>query len=600
MKKEWGYYWKSKTFRNYLVSFVGIFLLLLGIVGIWIVGKLNRNMRAEEERLIRSKLYTVVQDMEKQSELMHEVATEIASFPKYQFKNLKKSKYQEIDMLESLKQYDNVCQICDFLFIRYKESEMLFMSAGNSKSLEVYLEKNFAEELHPEILDHMLISCQGEGKRIEVVSAGTNVLFLYSLEQYSVQSGQHAVLVFHVSQDTLKERIETIVGRMDGSIHMHYKDQHLIGQNCDGQIEKNWDESYIKQTSLEGNYTVWYDKEEMSSSIWDNVFSVKELAFILCGLFGFLLLGILIAWWNFKPVRRIAEKLGVEIGGDNSADWTSIERLIESLLKGSERDGELLKTQYQILREQTIQLILSGKYSDRAKEYMTILNIRMDADVYGVIRCVLKNEFRQEELGKTLYREVKELASEGISLYPCWDNQGDFYVLAAAEERYQLEDISELLRALFEAKEIQVKISIQGAYKSLEDIGRSQGKQEYIHKCENLSGKQNHTALQVVKYIEENCTNYELSLDFIAQEFEITPSYLCRLIKMETGRSYKEYLTELRMECAKRMLKNSSVSVVDCCQKTGYSNVSHFIKVFQKYTGVTPAKYRDELERERL
>ena len=50
------------------------------------------------------------------------------------------------------------------------------------------------------------------------------------------------------------------------------------------------------------------------------------------------------------------------------------------------------------------------------------------------------------------------------------------------------------------------------------------------------------------------------------------------------------------MEAAKRLLKDKNISVIDACQQSGYNNVSYFIKVFQKYTGVTPAKYRDEYE----
>ena len=74
----------------------------------------------------------------------------------------------------------------------------------------------------------------------------------------------------------------------------------------------------------------------------------------------------------------------------------------------------------------------------------------------------------------------------------------------------------------------------------------------------------------------------------------MTSTYLCRLIKQQTGISYKEYLTKLRMEEAKRLLSDPDAAIADVCQKVGYTNVSHFIKIFQKYEGTTPAKYRDQ------
>ena len=57
--------------------------------------------------------------------------------------------------------------------------------------------------------------------------------------------------------------------------------------------------------------------------------------------------------------------------------------------------------------------------------------------------------------------------------------------------------------------------------------------------------------------------------------------------------AYKKYLTELRMEEAKRLLKETPLRIIDISQATGYNDVSYFIKVFQKHTGLTPAKYRD-------
>lgn len=104
---------------------------------------------------------------------------------------------------------------------------------------------------------------------------------------------------------------------------------------------------------------------------------------------------------------------------------------------------------------------------------------------------------------------------------------------------------------------------------------------------------QSETAVRAIKYIDENDTRYDLSLDLVAQELQITAAYLCRLIKQQTGMNYKEYLTRMRMEEAKKLLRNKNANIADVCEKAGYTNVSHFIKTFQKYEGTTPAKYRD-------
>ena len=128
------------------------------------------------------------------------------------------------------------------------------------------------------------------------------------------------------------------------------------------------------------------------------------------------------------------------------------------------------------------------------------------------------------------------------------------------------------------------------------ELALSDGEQKEQESDKHMesSVKQNRKAKQAVQYINENFTKYDLSLDSIAQQFHVTSTYLCRLLKQETGISYKEYLTKLRMEEAKRLLSDPNIAIADVCQKIGYSNVSHFIKIFQKYEGTTPAKFRDQ------
>ena len=186
-------------------------------------------------------------------------------------------------------------------------------------------------------------------------------------------------------------------------------------------------------------------------------------------------------------------------------------------------------------------------------------------------------------------------------------------MLAAVEEEYQLEEVVELIHSLFDAKGLAATAEVTASARNLRQLGQYSEKKtvapaktgdteggqdagpdtELAEDMEKDFGK-NTTALAVVEYIKCNCTDYNLSLDMLAEEFQITPQYLCKIIKQQTGMSYKEYLTGLRMEEAKRFLKDKNISVIDACQQSGYNNVSYFIKVFQRYSGMTPAKYRDE------
>ncbi len=100
--------------------------------------------------------------------------------------------------------------------------------------------------------------------------------------------------------------------------------------------------------------------------------------------------------------------------------------------------------------------------------------------------------------------------------------------------------------------------------------------------------------LRATHLIEENKTrNYLLSE--LAQELNLHPSYLSRLLKEETGMSFKRYLTHIRMETAKQMLQNPINSIMEISLYLGYGGQSHFTQVFRTETGLTPLQFRKQL-----
>lgn len=83
-----------------------------------------------------------------------------------------------------------------------------------------------------------------------------------------------------------------------------------------------------------------------------------------------------------------------------------------------------------------------------------------------------------------------------------------------------------------------------------------------------------------------------ITLDYVANEVHLNPAYFSTLFKKEVGYSFKEYLNMIRIEESKRLLTNSSYSIVDIAIAVGFEDQSYFSKVFKKYTGITPKQYR--------
>lgn len=101
--------------------------------------------------------------------------------------------------------------------------------------------------------------------------------------------------------------------------------------------------------------------------------------------------------------------------------------------------------------------------------------------------------------------------------------------------------------------------------------------------------------VKVQQFIEKN-VNLEMNRDEIAEQVYLNPAYLSRLFRKETGKSLTDYMSELRVEKAKRQLVKSNIKISDIAISVGYSNFSHFSQLFKKLTGVTPQEYRKKYQ----
>ncbi len=105
-----------------------------------------------------------------------------------------------------------------------------------------------------------------------------------------------------------------------------------------------------------------------------------------------------------------------------------------------------------------------------------------------------------------------------------------------------------------------------------------------------------HREIETVKeYIYANYDK-ELSVDLLAEQVYMAPSYLSHIFKKETGQNLSKFIKALRMEKAKEMLMESHNKIVNISYAVGYPNVSYFCQSFREYFGVSPQKFRNQGE----
>ncbi|MGB4659884.1 MAG: response regulator [Mobilitalea sp.] len=120
--------------------------------------------------------------------------------------------------------------------------------------------------------------------------------------------------------------------------------------------------------------------------------------------------------------------------------------------------------------------------------------------------------------------------------------------------------------------------------------------EKMVEACRNITTKREEQTSSIISkskiYMEENFSK-DISLDDVSRIVDISPYYFSKLFKEETGENFIEYLTNIRIEKAKKLLQNRDISIKNICADTGYSDPNYFSRIFKKQVGITPTEYRE-------
>lgn len=148
----------------------------------------------------------------------------------------------------------------------------------------------------------------------------------------------------------------------------------------------------------------------------------------------------------------------------------------------------------------------------------------------------------------------------------------------------------QLHQMLEEALPVQVGI----AQSTGEDITRIA---EVYHKMvvePEKEGKYSRLVSLARRYIEDRYMLESLTMKDTARYLHISPQHLSRIFRQETGITFMEYLTRVRLRHARELLASSTLRIYEVAERTGYSNQHYFSNAFKKVIGVSPLEYRKQ------
>ena len=159
-------------------------------------------------------------------------------------------------------------------------------------------------------------------------------------------------------------------------------------------------------------------------------------------------------------------------------------------------------------------------------------------------------------------------------------------LLRTAAEREQELNLSsetnlDIINPLSEAKDLEELSSV--AHSLVERISRNMISQIYKGNSQIILG--------ALRYIHRNY-HRKLTLQEVCDELHVNSSYFSSLFRQEISMTFTEYLNQLRIGQACRLLSSSDLTVVEVAYAVGFGDQSYFTRVFRKYKGITPHAYR--------
>jgi AraC-like DNA-binding protein len=105
--------------------------------------------------------------------------------------------------------------------------------------------------------------------------------------------------------------------------------------------------------------------------------------------------------------------------------------------------------------------------------------------------------------------------------------------------------------------------------------------------------------LKVKNYINKNYTD-EIRLSVLADVAGMSPSAFSRFFKLRTGRNLSDYIIDIRLGYASRMLVDTSKSIAEISYSCGFNNLSNFNRIFKKKKNCSPSAFRENYHKTRI
>lgn len=453
------------------------------------------------------------------------------------------------------------------------------------------------EELKPDIIltDIRMKSMDGLSMIKEIKNKNIDCKFIvmsgYKLFEYAKKSLEEGVVAYLLKPIPQKDLIDALI-----------KAKSLIQESKNGNISKRLEQSeaavkgFIGGESLPDgiiSYRIFMIKFEHASSsvdkadIYEQLLKCNENIFVCFSNNSKFIFMICNPTHDTALIRKIKNVLEtflgfhVHIGGSQIQAASDKENFSAALMQAN------LALQFHIYSNSDEEIIFYDEISKYDNNTIDNELIKYSHDIaYSVEACSKKS------VHDTLRMVVERIKNKKYNPQVVCDWFKNLYI----NIDYRMKQLGYTESEFNNSKHQLNGINIYNGF-SLSNM--LQYTEDFCFHCIKLIedsriGNYEKTIKDVIVYIDNHYTD-DISLEYLEKKFFIDLSYLSKLFKKETGKTYLQYITEKRIEKAKELMNNTDLNIYEIASKVSYNNAKYFSQLFKKVEGISPSDYRAKL-----
>ncbi|MBU3216803.1 response regulator [Clostridium estertheticum] len=283
----------------------------------------------------------------------------------------------------------------------------------------------------------------------------------------------------------------------------------------------------------------------------------------------------------------------------------TVNKAIQEIRKNEEKKVYLdwadrrLDENFDMLKQAFLNNWLNGSY-----EYVEILNelkffkYNFDADIEVVVIKVIER-LNHEVYSKNWDRELLNFALSNVTLelmrkvkpeITYTDEDNNIVIISNVMNAYDWLNIAnEIENKIYYYLHFTVIIEHKRSLSGISGVKNTYN--EIIASIDKIAAYKP-IVLLATRYIDTNYSVNDLSLGDVAEKFNLSSSYLSKLLKKEAGLSFIDYLTKYRINKSICMMDDPKYKIYEIAEAVGYSNQHYFCKAFKKIMGFAPTEYR--------